>query len=180
MRMSTASLNESSGTDLLNRAIVEHYSDIIKAVGGRNRSDGAAREIVHDLYVKLALQPDALSGKRSIKAFLCRAASNMRIDRIRREQFESRLFSGSDEDARGMIATDSAPDQGLDVEARLAILKQAIADLPEKRRTAFVLHRLHHFTPDQIASKLKISRNMVDRHLRRALSHCLDRLFEME
>lgn len=79
-----------------------------------------------------------------------------------------------------MIATDSAPDQGLDVEARLAILKQAIADLPEKRRTAFVLHRLHHLTPDQIASKLKISRNMVDRHLRRALSHCLDRLFEME
>lgn len=89
-------------------------------------------------------------------------------------------FSGSDEDARAVFAADNAPDQGLAVEARLTVLKQAIADLPEKRRTAFVLHRLHHLSPDQIASKLKISRNMVDRHLRRALSHCLDRLFEME
>lgn len=180
MQTSTASLDESDGNDLLNRAIVEHYSDIIRAVGGRSRSDGVAREIVHDLYIKLAMQPDALTGKRSIKAFLCRAASNMRIDRLRREQFESRLFSGSEEEARAVVATDHAPDQGLVVEARVAILKQAIADLPEKRRAAFVLHRLHHLSPDQIASKMQISRNMVDRHLRRALSHCLDRLFEME
>lgn len=180
MRTSTATLIESDRTDLLNRAIVEHYSDIIKAVGGRSRSDGAAREIVHDLYIKLASQPDRLSGARSIKAFLCRAASNMRIDRIRREQFEAKLFSGSEEDARSVVQADNAPDQGLDVEARLSILKQAIAELPEKRRTAFVLHRLYQLTPDEIATKLKISRNMVDRHLRRALSHCLDRLFEME
>ncbi|WP_227591658.1 sigma-70 region 4 domain-containing protein [Klebsiella aerogenes] len=43
----------------------------------------------------------------------------------------------------------------------------------------FILHRLHRMPPDEIAARLRISRNMVDRHLRRALAHCLDRLVQM-
>jgi RNA polymerase sigma-70 factor (ECF subfamily) len=34
--------------------------------------------------------------------------------------------------------------------------------------------------PDEIAGKLHISKNMVDRHLRRALIHCLERLSELD
>jgi RNA polymerase sigma-70 factor (ECF subfamily) len=52
--------------------------------------------------------------------------------------------------------------------------------LPERRRAAFILYRLHQLSPDEIAVRLRISRNMVDRHLRRALSHCLERLTTIE
>lgn len=69
-----------------------------------------------------------------------------------------------------------APDQALEIQARVAILRDAIAELPERRRAVFILHRLHHLTPDEICLNLNISRNMVDRHLRRAFAHCLDRL----
>lgn len=166
--------------DLLNRAMEAHYADITGAVRRRGHPSSTAREIVHDLYVKLASRPDVLENRRSIKAFLCRAAINLGIDRQRRESKEARLFSGSEREALSVASVGPAPDMALEIEARVAILREAIADLPERRRVVFILHRLHHLTPDQICVKLNISRNMVDRHLRRAFAHCLDRLLSVE
>jgi RNA polymerase sigma factor (sigma-70 family) len=165
--------------DLLNRAMEAHYADITKAVRRRGHPLSTARDVVHDLYVKLAAQPDVLRNKRSIKAFLCRSAVNLGIDRLRRETMEARLFSGTEQEALSVASLGPAPDLALEIEARVAILREAIAELPERRRIVFILHRLHHLSPDEIAVKLKISRNMVDRHLRRAFAHCLDRLLSI-
>lgn len=165
--------------DLLNRAMEAHYADITKAVRRRGHPLSTARDVVHDLYVKLAAQPDVLRNKRSIKAFLCRSAVNLGIDRLRRETMEARLFSGTEQEALSVASLGPAPDLALEIEARVAILREAIAELPERRRIVFILHRLHHISPDEIAVKLKISRNMVDRHLRRAFAHCLDRLLSI-
>ena len=164
-------------SELLNRAMEAYYADITDAVRCRGHPRSSARDVVHDLYVKLAARPDVLRDKRSIKAFLCRAAVNLGIDRQRRERREARLFSGSEREALSVASVGTAPDRTLDLQARIAVLREAIAELPERRRVVFILHRLHHLTPDQISVELNISRNMVDRHLRRAFAHCLDRLF---
>ncbi|OQP87441.1 siderophore-interacting protein [Rhizobium rhizosphaerae] len=164
------------GLDLLNRAIELYYADITRAVRRRGLGLAMASDIVHDLYVKLAARPETLCDKRSLKAFLCRAAMNLGIDHLRRETMEARLFSGDEQEALAVANPGPAPDHALEVEARIAILRDAIAELPERRRAVFILHRLHHLSPDEIALKLGISRNMVDRHLRRAFAHCLDRL----
>ncbi|MGE7470295.1 RNA polymerase sigma factor [Bosea sp. NPDC003192] len=173
-------LNDVDGNELLNRAIEAHYDEIVAAVGRRGHSRAAALDIVHDLYVKLAARPHVLREKRSIGAFLCRAAINLGIDRFRRERFEARLFSGSEYEAQSIAAEGTAPDRALAIEARIAILRDAIGELPVRRRAVFILHRLHGLTPDEIARKLGISRNMVDRHLRRALAYCLDRLLQID
>lgn len=166
--------------DLLNRAIEAHYADIKAAVRRRGHSRGAASDIVHDLYVKLAEQPELLKGKRSLLAFLCRAAINLGIDRMRRASFEERLFSGTEAEALAVPTETGAPAYALEVRARIAVLQGAIAELPARRRAVFILHRLHNMEPDRIARELNISRNMVDRHLRRALAHCLDRLLQID
>ncbi|GGF74747.1 siderophore-interacting protein [Azorhizobium oxalatiphilum] len=177
--ISASGLNDLDSNELLNRAIEAHYEEITAAVRRRGHSRGAALDIVHDLYVKLASHPDVLRDKRSISAFLCRAAINLGIDRFRRERFETQLFSGTQEEAQAVAADTASPAYGLEVEARIALLRDAIGELPARRRAVFILHRLHHLSPDEIAARMRISRNMVDRHLRRALAHCLDRLLEM-
>ena len=166
--------------DLLNRAMEAHYADITTAVRRKGHPLSTARDVVHDLYVKLAAQPDVLRNKRSLKAFLCRSAINLGIDRLRRENMEARLFSGTEREALSVASLGPAPDMALEIEARVAILRAAIAELPERRRVVFILHRLHHLSPEQIAVRLRISRNMVDRHLRRAFAHCLDRLLSID
>lgn len=179
MSSSSPSLLTYDGIDsneLLNRAMEAHYADMTSAVRRRGHPRSAASDVVHDLYVKLAAKPDVLRNQRSIKAFLCRAAINLGIDRQRREKKEARLFSGSEHEALSVASPAPAPDHLLELEARVSILRDAIAELPERRRVVFILHRLHHLTPDEISVRLNISRNMVDRHLRRAFAHCLDRL----
>lgn len=177
---SPSGLTDVDSNELLNRAIEAHYEEIVAAVGRRGHSRGASLDIVHDLYVKLAAKPDVLREKRSVRAFLCRAAINLGIDRFRRESFEARLFSGTEHEAHAVVAEGHAPDHALATEARIAILRDAIRALPQRRRAAFILHRFHHLSPDDIAVKLGITRNMVDRHLRRALAHCLDCLMQID
>ncbi len=164
--------------DLLNRAIEAHYNEMTDLVSRRGHSRSSARDVVHDLYLKLAARPEVLRDKRSIRTFLFRSAVNLGIDKLRRQKTETRLFSGTEREALGVACENPAPDYGLDVEARIAILRAAIGELPARRRAVFILHRLHHLSADDIATKLNISRNMVDRHLRRALTHCLDRLLQ--
>ncbi|MBK4217910.1 RNA polymerase sigma factor [Paracoccus caeni] len=164
--------------DLLNQAIALHYHDITAAVARRGHVRGSEADIVHDLYLKLAVRPGILRNKSSIGAFLCRAAINLGIDRLRRQNFEARLFSGTEVEAENVAADTLPPDHWLQVEARLRLLRQAIGELSERRRAVFILHRLHGLSSDQIAARLGITRNMVDRHLRMALAHCLDRLSE--
>jgi len=168
--------DEIDSNELLNRAIEAHYQDIKAAVRQRGHSRNAALDIVHDLYVKLAAQPEVLQDKRSLKAFLCRAAINLGIDRFRRERFEARLFSGTEQEAHAVPAEGVSPERALEIEVRVAVLREAISELPPRRRAVFILHRLHRLSPGDIAIRLKISRNMVDRHLRRATAHCLERL----
>ncbi|MFD1702551.1 RNA polymerase sigma factor [Methylopila henanensis] len=168
------------GRDLLNRAIEAHYEEMVAAASGGGRPRSAALDIVHDLYVKLAMRPEALADTRSLGAFLRRAAANLGVDRLRRERFEGRLFSGTDDEAAAVPVESAAPYHAFDAERRIALLKRAIAELPPRRRAVFVLHRMHGLTPGEIANRLKLSRNMVDRHLRRAFTHCLDRLAEFD
>lgn len=169
-------LDTIDSTDLLNRAMEAHYADITNAVRRRGHHHSSARDVVHDLYLKLAAKPDVLKDRRSIKAFLCRAAINLGIDRQRRETKEAQLFSGTEREALAVPSPGHAPDHRLEMEARLQQLRQAIADMPERRRLVFILHRLYQLSPDEISTKLKISRNMVDRHLRHAFADCLDRI----
>lgn len=170
---------EIDDNELLNRAIARHYHEITAAVSRRGHAGNEA-DIVHDLYLKLAARPGVLRGKTSISAFLCRAAINLGIDRFRRQNYEARLFSGTEVEAGNIAADNTTPERWLDVEVRLHVLQQAISELPARRRMVFILHRLHGLSPDQIALQLSISRNMVDRHLRKALAHCLDRLLESD
>ncbi len=165
---------------LLNRAIEQHYEEIKAAVRRTGHSNDSAVDVVHELYVRLAEKPDSLKATRSVYAFLARAAVNLGIDKLRREGRERRLFSGTEAEAMAVAADTPAPDHGLEVRVRLAVLREAILELPSRRRAVFILHRLHQMDPDTIAKRLRISRNMVDRHLRRALLHCLDRLAELD
>lgn len=168
----------SSHTALLDSALLSHYEELCTSVRRRGHSSANSQEIVHDVYLGLRQKQTALDGKASLKAFLIRACVNLGIDRFRRQRFEACLFSGSEQEALLVSAPIASPDQGLDLEYRITILKTAIMDMSLQRRRVFIASRVGNLSADDIALRLKISRNMVDRHLRKAYLHCLDRLEE--
>jgi RNA polymerase sigma-70 factor (ECF subfamily) len=163
-------------TTLLDMAIVAHYEELCGSVRRRGHTPAIAREIVHDLYVRLRDRHVTIGGKRSLKAFLIRSCVNLGIDRLRRERFETRLFSGDESEALQVSAPLDSADQGLDLHHRLTVLKLAIMEMSLQRRRVFIASRVGKLSADEIAGRLNISRNMVDRHLRKAYLHCLARL----
>ncbi|ORE87324.1 ECF sigma factor [Oceanococcus atlanticus] len=59
----------------------------------------------------------------------------------------------------------------MDQQQLLDVLR-AIADLPPRCREVFVLYRFKSLSQAQIAEQLGISRNMVERHVMRAMRSC--------
>ncbi|SHK01916.1 RNA polymerase sigma-70 factor, ECF subfamily [Aureimonas altamirensis DSM 21988] len=173
-------MHASEQKSLIDAAIETYYDEIRSAVSRRGASSSQATEIVHDLYIALSGKPRALDGARSIKAFLIKAAINLGIDRGRRAAFEARLFAALDAQAIEIPADRTDITNLLDRPRRLACLRAAILELPPQCRTVFVAHRLGSVTKEEIATALGIQRRMVDRHLRKALLHCLDRMDEFD
>ncbi|MEW5424780.1 RNA polymerase sigma factor [Amorphus sp. 3PC139-8] len=164
---------------LLDQAISAYYSDLHAAIRRRGAGTSQATEIVHDLYIQLSRKPERLVGKSSLRAFLIRAAVNLGIDRARRAAFEARLFESLDISVHA--PTIAAPiETRLDLSRRLAVLRKAILALPAQRRDVFIAHRLAGMDKDEIAEQLGITRGQVNRHLRKAMLHCMEKIDEFE
>lgn len=104
-------------------------------------------------------------------AYLRRTAVNLAMDFSRRRRLETKLFVPEDA-APEAPAQEASAEQSLEAGRRAELLAQAIATLPPKCREVFVM-RMHEELPqDEIARRLGISRNMVDRHLRIAIRRC--------
>jgi RNA polymerase sigma factor (sigma-70 family) len=157
----------------LTLAIQAHYSDLKTALRRSGHSPAIVSDIIHDLYLKLAANPEVLKGKRSIPAFLHRSAINLAIDRHRRTRFEASLFVEAGSYAHYVIPDTAAPDYQLQTAARLGAFRDAIAQLPPHRRAVFHLYFYGRLRPEAIGEKLGITRRTVERHLSWALAHCI-------
>lgn len=106
------------------------------------------------------------------QAYLYRVAQSVAITFSKRSSLESKLFCGFDPDC--LPVADDAPDQERIVDARqtLLIFATAISQLPTRCQQVFILSRLHDYSNGEIAAELGISRNMVEKHIIKALLHC--------
>ncbi|CUI48411.1 Probable RNA polymerase sigma factor fecI [Achromobacter xylosoxidans] len=66
----------------------------------------------------------------------------------------------------------SCPMRAAACQQRLERLAEALRELPERQREAFVLSRFDGLTQDEVAERMQISRRMVVKHLARAIAYC--------
>jgi RNA polymerase sigma-70 factor (ECF subfamily) len=160
---------------LLDAAITLYYDDIRGAARRRGLDAAGATEVVHDVYINLARQPQVLAGRHSLRAFLMRAAANLGLDRLKRQAFERKLFAEL-ERAASTPVTVVDPAYNLDRARYVSAIKSAIEELPPQCRNVFIAHRIGGLSKEEIAEGLGIRRRMIDRHLRKALLHCMERI----
>lgn len=136
-----------------------------------------AADVVQETYVRvLSLEnPYAILQPR---AFLYKTALNLTIDAFRRQRLRAERTVEFE-----MVEhlPSQLPDQEAVVESkqRVEILRCAINELPPKCRHVFLLHKFQSLPHAVIAERLGISKNMVEKHVMKAMAHCRKRLADV-
>ncbi len=138
------------------------------------RCEATAEDVAQDTYARLLrYQPD-IEPARS-RSYLFQVALNIvrsqSAEKRSQSEFPSALEWESD------LASDApAPDRIVEARQALATLGDEIDRLPPRCRQVFVMHRLHGLTHEVIASRLQISRSMVEKHMIKAMTRCRRRI----
>jgi RNA polymerase sigma factor (sigma-70 family) len=132
------------------------------------RADANDREdLLQEAAVRL-IESDRKTAARKPLHLLRRILRNLTVDHLRARARTARLFSASE-------PADLACDRR-DAEHQLLAgerLRRALAvidDMPERRRTVFLMHRTEEMTHLQIARQLGISTKTVEKHIGLAMT----------
>nr|WP_246250732.1 sigma-70 family RNA polymerase sigma factor [Bradyrhizobium cajani] len=157
-------------------ALIDAYYGELRSYASRKlRNPVAAEDIVQEAWLRFASSDN--ENIANPRAYLYRLVGNLVIDQQRREQTRGRAAA---QPAEHLDVADETADLERQIVARqrLTLLAKAVSELPPRCRDCFILRRFDDVEPDEIAIRMGISRNMVEKHLRQALVHCTRRLRE--
>ena len=156
----------------LRRLYDEHAQSLYAFLLNLTRDEADTRDLLQDIFVKLARDPDLLAGVRDERAFLIRLAHNAAIDLIRRR--------GTRDKTRDQFAAESispfAPAGDPDEQTFRATLAGALAELPPEQRAVVHLKLWEGLTFEQIADALDIPLNTAASRYRYGLDKLRERL----
>lgn len=156
----------------------QHYGRLTRFVRSHFKLGEEAMDIVQDAYARLIKAAERAPIRDSV-AFLHVAAANLARDRIRCQAVRHACET-ADATAYDVECRAPSPERAMISRQQLAIIEQALDELPLKRRAALVLHRFDNLSHAEIAMRLGISVSMVEKHIRWGLKHCRKRLEEAE
>jgi len=149
---------------MLLQAYREHEWELLRFLSRRLGSAHLASDIAHDLYLKLlggADHPEI----RDRKAYLFGMAANLATDHLRVEGRRGQILAESA--ASAWRQTDElTPERHAMARAELRHLEKVIADLPERCRQVFHLHRYEGKSQAEIAEILGLGATTVYKDLR--------------
>lgn len=130
----------------------------------------AAMDATQETFLRMLAVPRSTILENP-QAYLFQVARSVAQVASRRSAREVSLFVQED---AGLGVADDAPGQERVVNGRqgVVLMARAIAELPNRCQQVFILSRLHGLSNGAIAAELGISRNMVEKHIIRALLHC--------
>lgn len=168
--------DDESPPSLLARAYARWHQPLRRLLGRQMRNREDAEDAVQEVFTRYAASGKTLPPEEQ-EPYLRVIARNVSHDAWRRSaQAPGREAVSLDEhmDAVGQLPADegSDPVQAAHHRERLRRLEQAMAELPERRREAFVLHSIDGLTQTEVAQRMGISRRMVHSHVTLAFAYC--------
>jgi RNA polymerase sigma factor (sigma-70 family) len=158
--------------DLIRR----HHDSLMHFLNRRLRVAEDAADVAQETYIRM-LQYEGSREIHSPSSLLFRIAINVandlgRTERTRQATNQCRI------DDLDLPSDQPTPEREIAGQQDLAILYQAIADLPPKCQQAFLLSRVRRMTYREIARHCGTSVKMVEKHISHALTVCLKKVGE--
>ena len=152
------------------------YADLLPGIYRHTHCVHVAHDILHDAFLRFALTRNRESIAQP-HAYLRTVVRNVLADSYRETSRFVQLVSddaGDEQAGQGFASIPEeyfspSPEHLADLQQRLEALQRIIDCLPPRCREVFWLFRIDGLAQTEIAAKLSISLNMVERHIMCAL-----------
>jgi RNA polymerase sigma-70 factor (ECF subfamily) len=157
---------------LVKRLFEEHNRTLVNFLHARLHCEQEARDVAQEAYVRL-LQLDNHGAIGFLRSYLFRIAENLAVDRLRERRSREApqvlaLFES--------LVEERAPEREAMAAEELAVVRDAIAKLPDKMRQAFVWHVFGGQSTVDIAARLNMTDRMIRNYIAQGLALCRVRL----
>jgi RNA polymerase sigma-70 factor (ECF subfamily) len=164
------------GTDSLTSLYQRWRHPLVRLFQRRSHSREQSEEAAQDVFVRIAVSGRSLAPEEE-KPYLSTVARSVATDDWRKNGRDCALETVSMEAAGEELESLPADDalSPLEIAAhrqRIARLNDAVAELPERQRQAFLLNRIDGLSHDEVAAAMGITPRMVAKHLHRAMAYC--------
>jgi RNA polymerase sigma factor (sigma-70 family) len=144
------------------------YAKLLPSISKKTQCAHYANDVLHDSLLRFALTSNP-NRQQQPHAYLRTIVQHL----INDEYHQSKRFDSFDalSELHFDVQAPTAPSTEFlaDIKQRLAYVQNIIDNLPPRCRETFWLYRIEGFTQPVIAEKLGISKNMVERHMMRAI-----------
>jgi RNA polymerase sigma-70 factor, ECF subfamily len=158
--------------DELERLYDDHAQALFAFLLNFTRDEHDTRDVLQDIFAKLARRPDLLDAARDERAFLIRMAHNSAVDLMRRRETQEKTR----EQFGAELLSPFAPAYDPGDQAFRAALNRALAELPPDQRAVVHLKLWEDLTFEQIAGAMDISLNTAASRYRYGLDKLRERL----
>ena len=156
----------------LQRLYDEHAQALFAFLLNFTRDEDDTRDLLQEIFTRLARQPDLLRSAREERPFLIRLAHNSAIDLMRRRGARQKYHDQLAEEEPTIFAPGDDRDEA---EFRQS-LSRALAELPPEQRAVVHLKLWENLTFEQIAEALDLSPNTAASRYRYGLDKLRERL----
>ncbi len=164
--------------DSLDSLVTEFYRQqhqaLIKFLHRKLGSLQEAYDVAQQTYERL-LNNDKARQINNPRAFVFRVANNIAIDHIRRRKVRGES-DPVEYDINEPVDSGLSPDDRVDYELTIAMVRMFITELPPKCRSAFLYYKFEEREYKEIAQLLGLSESMVRKYVLRAIAYCRRRL----
>lgn len=150
-----------------------YYSKLCVFSNSYVKSLDIARDVVQEVFIKIWDNREDFEIRQSLKAYLYQAVRNQSLNQIEKNKQKRRL-SESLKKHEDFLEEEHSSD--LNTEELTQKIWKLVEELPERRRSIFILYRKHGLSYKEIAEVMDIKRKTVENQMGKSLQFLRERL----
>ncbi len=132
-----------------------------------------SRDVVQEVFIKIWDNRSDFEIKQSLKAYLYQAVRNQSLNQIQKIQSSK---NAKERLQKQQKAKKEIQEEELNTEELTQKIWRLVDEMPERRRTVFILYRKHGLSYKEIANVMDIKRKTVENQMGRSLQFLREHL----
>lgn len=170
-----AAMTDAERAALVERLFSHHRTALLQYLTRLLSNSDDAEEVLQETYVRLLRVEHLDHLDDQVRRFLFKIATNLARDRFR--QRKSRSYAAHiPYELVDLVGEQESPDEIIDWDHGMLVVKQVLLDLPPRHRQVFLLHVTQNMSYRTISRHLGVSTKTVERDIAMVLELCQSRL----